>query len=111
MIGDLLGRQDAALWWDAVGYLDQMTGNRLLVGITYLATPDQPEHSLEFAGLVTAVDPLVTIDRGSDRPFTLRPNPEAFDPAPPGEYRLRSTGEVVSNPDFLTTWTVHPPAE
>jgi hypothetical protein len=37
--------------------LDQLMGNRLLVGITYVATPDQPEHSLEFVGLVTAVDP------------------------------------------------------
>ena len=24
--------------------------------------------------------------------------------ARPGEYKLRSTGEVVTNPDFLATW-------
>ena len=27
--------------------------------------------------------------------------------APPGEYRLRSTGEVVVDPDYLTTWNIN----
>jgi len=41
----------------------------------------------------------------------LPPEPEAYEPAPPGEYRLRSTGEVVVDPDYLTTWTVGSPAD
>jgi hypothetical protein len=36
----------------------------------------------------------------------LPPEPDAFDEAVPGEYRLRSTGEVVVNPAFTTSWTV-----
>jgi hypothetical protein len=47
---------------------------------------------------VTSVDPLVSIDRGTGEPFTLPPVPGAFDPATPDEYRLRSTGEVVTDP-------------
>ena len=39
----------------------------------------------------------------------LPPDYEAFEPADPGEYRLRSTGEIVVNPDYTTTWTVSPP--
>ena len=38
--------------------------------------------------------------------FRLPPVPEAFEPAEPGEYRLRSTGEIVTNPDFVAIWTV-----
>ncbi|MBN7463153.1 hypothetical protein I3U64_23750, partial [Mycobacteroides abscessus subsp. abscessus] len=38
--------------------------------------------------------------------FTLPPAPESFSPAAPGEYRLRSTGEVITDPDYLATWTV-----
>jgi hypothetical protein len=34
---------------------------------------------------------------------------DAFRPADPGEYRLRSTGEVVKDVAWLSTWTVHPP--
>jgi hypothetical protein len=29
-----------------------------------------------------------------------------YEQASPGEYRLRSTSEVVIDPDFITTWTV-----
>ncbi len=60
---------------------------------------------------MTAVEPLVSIVRGDGtEPFTLPPVEEAFEPAPPGEYRLRTTGEVVVDPDFTTSWTVVPPA-
>jgi hypothetical protein len=40
--------------------------------------------------------------------FTLPPAPEAYAPAPPGEYRLKTTGEVVVDPDFTCTYEVHP---
>jgi hypothetical protein len=33
----------------------------------------------------------------------------AFQPAPPGEYRLKSTGEIVVDPDLLSTWTIRRP--
>lgn len=42
--------------------------------------------------------------------FWLPPQLEAFEPVPPGDYRLRSTGETVHDPDFTTTWTMEPPA-
>ena len=88
-----------------------MLGKLLLVGITYLNDDESVNEQLQFAGTVLAVEPLVSIDRGEGRvPFTLPPAEEAFEPAPPGDYRLRKTGEVVVNPDFMTTWTVHKPA-
>jgi hypothetical protein len=91
--------------------LNEMIGKTLLVGITYLGTDDRPEHRVEFGGIVRSVHPPVSIERGEDVPFTLPPEPEAFERAQPGEYRLRSSGEVVVNPDFVTTWTVNPPPE
>lgn len=36
---------------------------------------------------------------------------DAFDSAAPGEYRLQSSGEVVINPEFITTWVVEAPTE
>ncbi len=38
--------------------------------------------------------------------FILPPSTKDLKAAPPGTYRLRSTGEEVINPDYLTTWTV-----
>ena len=34
---------------------------------------------------------------------------DAYEPAEPGEYELRSTGEVVIDPTWLTRWTIYPP--
>ena len=81
----------------------------MLVRVTYLKPDDTVANVAEFAGVVTSVDPLVTIERGDDEPFTLPPEPEAFEVGMPGEYHLHSTGEIVVNPDFTSIWTVHEP--
>jgi hypothetical protein len=86
-----------------------MVGKVLLVGIRYLDESGEVVDRLQFAGVVTSVDPLVAIDRYEDEPFTLPPEPEAFDIGEAGEYRLQ-TGEVVVDPDFETTWTVAAPS-
>jgi len=93
----------------AIGRLEDLVGRRLLVGITYLDAADQVVEQVEFCGLVLSVDPLVSIDCGDEEPFTLPPAVDAYDIAGPGEYRLRSTGEVVVDPDFVTIWTVTAP--
>ena len=84
-----------------------MVGGTLLARIRYLNPDDTVASVLEIAGVVTEVDPLVTIALAGREPFTLPPDPEAFEAAEPGQYRLRTTGEVVTDPDFLTIWTVH----
>jgi len=89
--------------------LDELIGRRLLVGITYVDAEGEVVDQLQFAGIVREVDPLVSIERGDDDPFTLPPEPEAYERGQPGEYRLRATGEVVVDPDYVTTWTVRAP--
>ena len=49
-------------------------------------------------------------DRGGE-PYWLPPQLNAFEKARPGEYRLRSTGEVVVDPDLLSSWTVQAPSD
>lgn len=39
--------------------------------------------------------------------FWLPPDLRPFQKAPPGEYRLRSTGEVVVDPDLTCGWTIN----
>lgn len=91
--------------------LEEMIGKRLLVGITYVGKRTGPDELTEFAGIVVEVDPLVVIEIGEEEPFTLPPSHDAFSVASPGIYTLRSSGEVVENPDFVTTWTVQPPGK
>jgi hypothetical protein len=90
--------------------LNEMIGRRVLVGITYLDAQGEVVDQDEFAGIVQAVDPLVSLDRGADELFTLPPEPDAFDRGQPGEYKLRSTGETIVDPDYVSTWTVRAPS-
>jgi hypothetical protein len=43
--------------------------------------------------------------KNSSDPCVLPPDLDAVRPAPQGEYRLKESGEIVKDPDFLTTWT------
>jgi hypothetical protein len=88
-------------------------GKHLLVGITYCDHDGQPLRQVQVHGDIVGVDGQVITMRlhGSDEEFTLPPDLDSLRPAPEGEYRLRSTGEVVVNPDLLTTYTVYPAPE
>jgi hypothetical protein len=62
-------------------------------------------------GRITHADPkrgLILQLEGSNLggTYTLPPDLRSLKPAPPGEYRLRGTAEVVRDPDFLATWIV-----
>jgi hypothetical protein len=87
----------------------EIDGRVVLLGITRLAEDGSYEQE-QFVGLASIEDQqsyaLVRISCNDgevrDYPFDVR----ALQRAPAGEYRLRSTGEIVKNPDFLMTWTV-----
>jgi hypothetical protein len=88
-----------------------MVGARLPRGSHLRRRAGDIESRYEFAGRVLAVSPLVSIERASEEPVTLPPDPEAYSRARPGEYSLASTGEVVVDPDYPTVWTVESPIE
>ena len=41
--------------------------------------------------------------------YSLPPDLRSFKAAPAGEYRLKGTGEIVRNPDYLATWIIDEP--
>jgi hypothetical protein len=54
------------------------------------------------------VDPIRGLElelANGDREW-LPPDVRPLEESPPGEYRLRSTGQVVEDPDYLCTWTI-----
>lgn len=86
------------------GRAEDYLGKTILVGITYVDRDDKVVDQIQWHGTIEAIDPLLQIRvAGSAEVRTLPPQVED---AAPGEYTLRSTGDVVSNPDFLATWTV-----
>src|SRR5262245_55804154 len=77
-----------------------LVGKYVLIGLTYLDHDGTLISRDQIHGVVVAVDRRVgvTIELHGGRKgekFTLPPALDAFDPAPPGSYRLRASGEVV----------------
>ena len=87
----------------------QLEGSVVLVGITRLFGNGDFEQE-QYAGKASIRDEntycLVELSctDGETRqyPFDAR----SLQRAAEGEYRLRNTGEVIENPDFLMTWEV-----
>jgi hypothetical protein len=90
--------------------LSELLGARVLVGLTVLEHDGSLLEREQFCGVVeiaSAEGVLLRLPNGDTR--SLPPAPEAFHKAEAGEYRLRSTGEVVVDPDWLRTWTLRRP--
>jgi hypothetical protein len=93
---------------------DAYVGKYILVGVTYLDDSGGVSSQLQVHGTilsVSAVDGLRIALRGKreGEQWTMPPHLEAIQPAPPGTYTLRSTGERIDDPDLLATWEVEPP--
>ena len=94
---------------------DDLWGSTVLIGVTYYSAGGEFSHQTQMYGVVEQVDPegvLIRLQGPRDgEEFWLPPDLEAFQAAPPGDYRLRSTGEVLTDPDFTTTWTIEMPPD
>jgi len=86
-------------------------GRHVLIGFTYVSAEDVVESQEQHHGLVVRCDESgVAVDPwGGGELITLPPDLRPFRTAPPGEYRLHSTGEVVVDPDFIASWTITQP--
>ncbi len=103
------GDDDGPLWDPRLAV--ELVGKRVLVGVTDLAPDGSVLGRREFYGQAVRADWRAGIalrleGARAGEELVLPPDTRAFHPAAPGEYRLRQTGEVVRNPDFLTTWSL-----
>jgi hypothetical protein len=91
--------------------LVRFLGKSLLVGITRCDMSGNPVSQEQFHGTIKRIsrqEGLVLLLAGTDTERSLPPEVSLLETANPGEYRLRTTGEVVMNPDFTATWSVYP---
>ena len=91
---------------------DGLVGQLLLAGITYVAADGKTVTSqVQCWGRIVSAEPggiKMTCEGKvwSGETISLPPHLAAFRTANPGEYKLRSTGETVVNPDITTSWTI-----
>ena len=89
----------------------ELIGTHLLVGITHVGHAGKVLSQEQFHGEViraTIAEGVVFVD-SAGKEHWVPLDREAFRPADPGTYKLRSTGEVVVDPEWVSTWTVYPP--
>lgn len=89
-----------------------LLGKVILIGLTYYSHDNELIGQKQYWGtVIEANKKRIRIQQNNGEIFSLPPDLRSTEKAPPGEYRLKSTGEVVMNPDFLTTWIVNEPEE
>jgi hypothetical protein len=88
-----------------------LIGKYVLVGLTFLDRSENVTEQQQYHGTIVSADPeaIVVQPLGTDRKVSLPPDTSAFKPAQPGEFRIRATGETITNPDLLATWEIRPP--
>ena len=88
----------------------ELLGKRVLIGVTHRTLDDEVASLEEFHGEVVRVNLdeglVLKLPTGEER--GIPPDLSRLEPASPGNYRLKSTGEVVVDPDFTAMWTVYP---
>lgn len=90
--------------------VNQLIGKTIIIGITRVDANDELIEQIQMHGVIseiTAKNISIRLSTGKD--YNLPPDCSSIKKAPPGEYRFRSTGETVVNPDYMTTWTIHAP--
>ena len=94
-----------------------MLNKRVLIGLTYYSHDDIFVERKQMHGRIVSADErkgfavkLEGIHEGEI--YWLPPDLRGFRKAQPGEYQEHSTGEIVIDPDIISTWVVHnPPPE
>lgn len=102
-------------FWDA-RLAARLPGKYVIVGLTYLDTAGGEDRLIQLHGVIASADPThgIAIDlRGARKGETywLPPQTSTLQRARRGTYRLRETGDVIQDPDYVTTWRVEPPRD
>ncbi len=98
-------------------YLDESkakdyVGKTILLCVSYIDHEEKQTGQMQWYGVITEVSNTkgIVIALKNDSTYcALPPDLSPLRPAKPGEYRLRATGEVITDPDFITTWACKEP--
>jgi hypothetical protein len=102
--------------WEA-SLAQALLGRLVLVGLSYFKVDaEEPFEQQQMFGRVVSADEregiLLSLEgQRTGEQFNLPPDTRSFREAEPGEYRLRSTGEIVVNPDFTVTFSIRKQAK
>jgi hypothetical protein len=88
-----------------------VVGKVVLVGLTYLEADGGLIEQQQFFGTVVSAESRKGIllslkGQRAGEHFNLPPDTRSIEKASSGEYRLRGTGEVVTDPDYTAMFSI-----
>lgn len=85
-----------------------LIGKTILIGFTYYTSTNEfIEQKQCWGRVIESNENRILVKLNDGEIFELPPDLSSTQVAAPGEYRLHSTGEIVVNPDYLTTWNIN----
>ena len=92
----------------------RLPGKYIIVGLRYVGLNGAPDRLEQKHGVIAKADRQdgIAVElRGSDlgECHWMPPQTSILRRAKPGTYRLKGSGDVIENPDYLATWVVTPP--
>jgi len=95
------------------GAVADYVGKYILIAVTYLDAAGNQEDSVQMHGVIETASPdgikIALKGERDGETWTMPADPTAISSASPGRYKLPETGEIIENPDFITTWAVQKP--
>lgn len=86
----------------------RLVGKRVLIGLTYEGKGEVRRQEQKHGVVDDVTEEGVAVRIPKEGIYWLPPDLRPWRSAVEGEYRLPSTGEIVINPDYITTWRVTP---
>ncbi len=91
----------------------KLVGSTVIVGMTYLKPDGSVRGQEQMFGAIEIADAdrgvAILLERSrSGELYWLPPDLRAYREAPKGSYKLRSTGEIIEDPDFTASFIGQP---
>lgn len=87
---------------------DDLKEKTLLIDLKYYEKDGVVSDQTQCWGTVIKADrEIITIRKMDGELFSIPPDLSSIEPAEKGEYHLHSTGEIVVDPDYISSWSVY----
>lgn len=85
-----------------------LKGKVFLIGLTFVDQDNELIEQYQTSGMVDELtdDGLFRFKRADGSFFQLPYENETINEAAKGEYRERATGNIIINPDYITSWEI-----
>ncbi len=83
-------------------------GSRVLVRFNFCDEEGNIVETQQFQGEITTIteEEVIIKHPSSGKEVSLPPHFGSYERPPKGDYELPSTGELITDPDYITEWTL-----